>query len=225
VFCFSRKRCDESAFQLQKMDLTSKSEKSSIITFCNDAFARLKGSDRHLPQVHPRPYSTRQYCTVQYSQYSTVQYSAVEYSAVQYSTRSWCANQAVRQRSAPRNHSVCPGCALGVPLNVPLWCPQVERISEMLKRGFGVHHTMCEGVDRAPCTHSVCSWCPLGVPQVERISEMLKRGFGVHHTMCEGVDRAPCTHSVCSWYPLGVPQVERISEMLKRGFGVHPHNV
>jgi len=66
-------------------------------------------------------------------------------------------------------------------LLVPLGVPQVERISEMLKRGFGVHHTMCEGVDRAPCTHSVCSWCPLGVPQVERISEMLKRGFGVHH--------------------------------------------
>lgn len=52
VFCFSKKRCDESAGQLQKMDLTTKSEKSSIITFCNTAFSRLKGSDRHLPQVH-----------------------------------------------------------------------------------------------------------------------------------------------------------------------------
>ncbi|CAI5495430.1 unnamed protein product [Closterium sp. Naga37s-1] len=51
VFCFSKRRCDESADSLTSVDLTSKSDKSAIVMFCNSAFARLKGSDRHLPQV------------------------------------------------------------------------------------------------------------------------------------------------------------------------------
>eukprot|EP00897_Mesotaenium_endlicherianum_P000213 jgi/Mesen1/10192/ME000766S09561 len=51
VFAFSKNRCDQSADSLAGADLTSSSEKSEIIRFCDKSFARLKGSDRRLPQV------------------------------------------------------------------------------------------------------------------------------------------------------------------------------
>lgn len=51
IFCFSKNRCDKSADYITSLDLTSKSEKSEIRTFCDKAFSRLKGSDKNLPQV------------------------------------------------------------------------------------------------------------------------------------------------------------------------------
>lgn len=51
IFCFSKNRCDKSADNLTSTDLTTSSEKSEIRVFCDKAFARLKGSDRNLPQV------------------------------------------------------------------------------------------------------------------------------------------------------------------------------
>ncbi|XP_076886194.1 DExH-box ATP-dependent RNA helicase DExH11-like [Bidens hawaiensis] len=51
IFCFSKNRCDKSADNLRETDLTSRSEKSEIRVFCDKAFARLKGSDRNLPQI------------------------------------------------------------------------------------------------------------------------------------------------------------------------------
>eukprot|EP00794_Sanderia_malayensis_P015879 gene15879-17479_t len=51
AFTFSRKQCDNSATQLTSIDLTSKSEKSSIHVFIQKCVARLKGLDKQLPQV------------------------------------------------------------------------------------------------------------------------------------------------------------------------------
>ena len=51
VFCFSRKKCDESADGLTSLDLTTKTEKSKIVDLCTVSLSRLKGTDRHLPQV------------------------------------------------------------------------------------------------------------------------------------------------------------------------------
>ncbi|PHU13878.1 ATP-dependent RNA helicase SKI2 [Capsicum chinense] len=51
IFCFSKNRCDKSADNILGTDLTSRSEKSEIRTFCDKAFSRLKGSDRNLPQI------------------------------------------------------------------------------------------------------------------------------------------------------------------------------
>ncbi|KAI3765479.1 hypothetical protein L2E82_15514 [Cichorium intybus] len=51
IFCFSKNRCDKSADNLRETDLTNRSEKSEIRVFCDKAFSRLKGSDRHLPQI------------------------------------------------------------------------------------------------------------------------------------------------------------------------------
>ncbi|KZV40547.1 hypothetical protein F511_29373 [Dorcoceras hygrometricum] len=51
IFCFSKNRCDKSADNLTRTDLTTNSEKSEIRIFCDKAFSRLKGSDRNLPQV------------------------------------------------------------------------------------------------------------------------------------------------------------------------------
>lgn len=51
VFCFSKKRCDTMADLLNSLDLTTSKEKSEIHVFCDASFARLKGSDRQLPQV------------------------------------------------------------------------------------------------------------------------------------------------------------------------------
>lgn len=51
AFCFSKKRCDALADSLNSFDMTTASEKSEIHVFCDRALARLKGSDRELPQV------------------------------------------------------------------------------------------------------------------------------------------------------------------------------
>ena len=51
AFTFSRRRCDDNADQLSNLDLTTSSEKSLIHVFIQKSVARLKGSDRQLPQV------------------------------------------------------------------------------------------------------------------------------------------------------------------------------
>ncbi|XP_055984141.1 superkiller complex protein 2 isoform X2 [Sorex fumeus] len=51
VFTFSRGRCDEQASGLTSLDLTTGSEKSEIHLFLQRCLARLRGSDRQLPQV------------------------------------------------------------------------------------------------------------------------------------------------------------------------------
>ncbi|XP_035879745.1 helicase SKI2W isoform X3 [Phyllostomus discolor] len=51
VFTFSRGRCDEQAAGLTSLDLTTNSEKSEIHLFLQRCLARLRGSDRQLPQV------------------------------------------------------------------------------------------------------------------------------------------------------------------------------
>jgi len=51
AFTFSRKRCDDNADQLSNLDLTTSTEKSLIHVFIQKSVARLKGSDRQLPQV------------------------------------------------------------------------------------------------------------------------------------------------------------------------------
>lgn len=56
VFTFSRGRCDEQASGLTSLDLTTSSEKSEIHLFLQRCLARLRGSDRQLPQVRPSRY-------------------------------------------------------------------------------------------------------------------------------------------------------------------------
>ncbi|XP_038624275.1 helicase SKI2W [Tachyglossus aculeatus] len=51
VFTFSRGRCDEQASGLGTVDLTTAAEKSDIHLFLQRCLARLRGSDRRLPQV------------------------------------------------------------------------------------------------------------------------------------------------------------------------------
>uniref|UniRef100_A0A6I8NI27 SKI2 subunit of superkiller complex n=1 Tax=Ornithorhynchus anatinus TaxID=9258 RepID=A0A6I8NI27_ORNAN len=51
VFTFSRGRCDEQASGLGSLDLTTAAEKSDIHLFLQRCLARLRGSDRRLPQV------------------------------------------------------------------------------------------------------------------------------------------------------------------------------
>jgi antiviral helicase SKI2 len=51
VFSFSRKKCEESAFGLSTVDLTTSSEKSQIHVFFENSISRLSKVDRTLPQV------------------------------------------------------------------------------------------------------------------------------------------------------------------------------
>lgn len=51
VFAFSKKLCEESANKLNKIDLSSASEKSEIHLFLEASIQRLSGTDRELPQV------------------------------------------------------------------------------------------------------------------------------------------------------------------------------
>lgn len=51
VFAFSKKKCEECAYGLTNIDLTTGSEKSQIHVLIEDSLSRLKGTDRKLPQV------------------------------------------------------------------------------------------------------------------------------------------------------------------------------
>ena len=51
VFVFSKKRCDALADNLASLDMTTGAEKAEIHLFCERSLARLKGTDKQLPQV------------------------------------------------------------------------------------------------------------------------------------------------------------------------------
>eukprot|EP00698_Gefionella_okellyi_P025525 TRINITY_DN9389_c0_g1_i1.p1 TRINITY_DN9389_c0_g1~~TRINITY_DN9389_c0_g1_i1.p1 ORF type:complete len:1222 (-),score=319.66 TRINITY_DN9389_c0_g1_i1:16-3654(-) len=51
VFMFSKKRCEETAYSLTGVDLTTEKEKHEIHVFCEASLSRLRGPDRTLPQV------------------------------------------------------------------------------------------------------------------------------------------------------------------------------
>ena len=51
VFVFSKKRIDQLAEMLSSLDLTTAAEKSETHLFIERCIARLKGSDRRLPQI------------------------------------------------------------------------------------------------------------------------------------------------------------------------------
>ena len=51
VFVFSRKRIDQTADNLNSLDLTTASEKAEIHIFVEQSVSRLKGGDRRLPQI------------------------------------------------------------------------------------------------------------------------------------------------------------------------------
>ena len=51
VFVFSRKRIDQTADNLNSLDLTTASEKADIHIFVEQSVSRLKGGDRRLPQI------------------------------------------------------------------------------------------------------------------------------------------------------------------------------
>lgn len=51
VFAFSKRLCEESASKLNKLDLSTPSERSEIHLFLETSIQRLQGSDRELPQV------------------------------------------------------------------------------------------------------------------------------------------------------------------------------
>eukprot|EP00123_Amoebidium_parasiticum_P012625 comp21482_c0_seq1/m.29748 comp21482_c0_seq1/g.29748 ORF comp21482_c0_seq1/g.29748 comp21482_c0_seq1/m.29748 type:complete len:1272 (-) comp21482_c0_seq1:29-3844(-) len=50
-FTFSKRKCEDNAYNLQSLDLTTTTEKSEIHVFFEKATSRLKGTDRQLPQV------------------------------------------------------------------------------------------------------------------------------------------------------------------------------
>lgn len=51
IFTFSKKRCEEYASGLSKTDLCTSLEKSEIHVFIERSLVRLRGSDKHLPQI------------------------------------------------------------------------------------------------------------------------------------------------------------------------------
>ena len=51
VFSFSKKKCEECAAGLSKVNLVSNGEKSAIHVFLETSLSRLQGSDRTLPQI------------------------------------------------------------------------------------------------------------------------------------------------------------------------------
>jgi antiviral helicase SKI2 len=51
AFCFSKMKCEELAYSLTTVDLTTSSEKSEIHVFIENSLSQLKGGDRQLPQV------------------------------------------------------------------------------------------------------------------------------------------------------------------------------
>ena len=64
VFAFSKRVCEDSAYLLHHIDLTSHAEKSQILVFFNTAIKRLHRQDRALPQVlHVKEMSVRGICT------------------------------------------------------------------------------------------------------------------------------------------------------------------
>lgn len=51
AFTLSKKKCDANADMVRNISMVTMSEQSHIVTFFNKSMAKLKGTDRELPQV------------------------------------------------------------------------------------------------------------------------------------------------------------------------------
>ena len=51
AFTLSKKKCDANADMVRNINMVTMSEQSHIVTFFNKSMAKLKGTDRELPQV------------------------------------------------------------------------------------------------------------------------------------------------------------------------------
>jgi hypothetical protein len=101
VFVFSRKRIDQTADNLNSLDLTSASEKAEIHIFVEQSVSRLKGGDRRLPQiirlkqmlkrglgVHHAGLSLLQSNPTQFNsiQFNSIQFNSIQFNPIQFNS-------------------------------------------------------------------------------------------------------------------------------------------
>jgi len=101
VFVFSRKRIDQTADNLNSLDLTSASEKAEIHIFVEQSVSRLKGGDRRLPQiirlkqmlkrglgVHHAGLSLLQSNPTQFNsiQFNSIQFNSIQFNSIQFNS-------------------------------------------------------------------------------------------------------------------------------------------
>ncbi len=87
VFVFSRKRIDQTADNLNSLDLTSASEKAEIHIFVEQSVSRLKGGDRRLPQIIRLKQMLKRGLGVHHAGLSllpnSIQFSSIQFSSIQ----------------------------------------------------------------------------------------------------------------------------------------------
>ena len=87
VFVFSRKRIDQTADNLNSLDLTSASEKAETHIFVEQSVSRLKGGDRRLPQIIRLKQMLKRGLGVHHAGLSLLQsisFTSVHYSSLQF---------------------------------------------------------------------------------------------------------------------------------------------
>jgi len=164
VFVFSRKRIDQTADNLNSLDLTSASEKAEIHIFVEQSVSRLKGGDRRLPQiirlkqmlkrglgVHHAGLSLLQSNSVQFNliQFNSIQFNSIQFHSIHFNSTQlfrlvhFCVTTPSCRCHNPF-YTLAEMCAVMRMQWMLTRCPIVHRVSVFLISAFCMSALLCQ---------------------------------------------------------------------------------
>jgi len=156
VFVFSRKRIDQTADNLNSLDLTSASEKAEIHIFVEQSVSRLKGGDRRLPQiirlkqmlkrglgVHHAGLSLLQSNPTQFNsiQFNSIQFNSIQFNSIQFNSIQF---NSIQFNSIQLNSIQFNSIAVMRMQWMLTRCPIVHRVSVFLISAFCMSALLCQ---------------------------------------------------------------------------------
>ena len=105
VFVFSRKRIDQTADNLNSLDLTSASEKAEIHIFVEQSVSRLKGGDRRLPQIIRLKQMLKRGLGVHHAGLSLLHFTQIQFNSVHFNPNRFDLTQSTSVRIKSLKHA------------------------------------------------------------------------------------------------------------------------
>ena len=146
VFVFSRKRIDQTADNLNSLDLTSASEKAEIHIFVEQSVSRLKGGDRRLPQIIRLKQMLKRGLGVHHAGLSLLQSNPTQFNSIQFNSIQFNSIQSnsIQFNSIQLNSIQFNSIAVMRMQWMLTRCPIVHRVSEFLISAFCMSALLCQ---------------------------------------------------------------------------------
>jgi len=146
VFVFSRKRIDQTADNLNSLDLTSASEKAEIHIFVEQSVSRLKGGDRRLPQIIRLKQMLKRGLGVHHAGLSLLQSNPTQFNSIQFNSIQFNSIQSnsIQFNSIQLNSIQFNSIAVMRMQWMLTRCPIVHRVSVFLISAFCMSALLCQ---------------------------------------------------------------------------------